>query len=44
MIPIPLTAWIVAFAGLYLVAFTVLATLFFLVGTGLLGTFAHPYL
>ena len=43
MIPIPLTAWIVAFAGLYLVAFTVLATLFFLVGTGLLGTFAHPY-
>lgn len=43
MIPIPLTAWIVAFAGLYVVAFTVLATLFFLVGTGLLGTFAHPY-
>ncbi len=43
MIPIPLTAWIVAFAGLYVVAFTVLATLFFLVGSGLLGTFAHPY-
>ncbi len=30
-------------AGLYLAAFTVLATLFFLVGTGLFGAFAHPF-
>ncbi len=43
MIPIPLAAWIVAGAGLYLATFTVLATLFFLVGTGLLGAFAHPF-
>ena len=43
MMPIPLTAWLVAGAGLYLASFTVLATLFFLVGTGLIGAFAHPF-
>ena len=43
MIPIPPAAWIVAGAGLYLATFTVLATLFFLVGTGLIGAFAHPF-
>ena len=43
MMPIPLTAWLVAGAGLYLASFTVLATLFFLIGTGLIGAFAHPF-
>ena len=43
MMPVPLAAWLVAGAGLYLATFTVLATLFFLVGTGLLGAFAHPF-
>ena len=42
MIPVPLAAWIVLGAALYLATFTVLATLFFLVGTGLLGAFTHP--
>ena len=43
MIPIPLAAWIAAGASLYLALFTVLATLFFLIGTGLIGAFAHPF-
>jgi type IV secretion system protein VirD4 len=43
MIGVPLTAWFAAGAGVYLATFTVLATLFFLLGTGLLGAFAHPY-
>jgi len=43
MIFMPPAAWIVAGTGVYLATFTVLATLFFLVGTGLIGTFAHPY-
>ena len=40
---IPRTAWIVLGVALYLATFTMLATLFFLVGTGLLGAFAHPF-
>ena len=40
---LPLTAWILAGAGLYLAVFTVLATVLFLIGTGLQGAFAHPF-
>ena len=43
MIPLPLAAWIALGAGLYLALFTVLASLFFLGGSGLIGAFAHPY-
>jgi type IV secretion system protein VirD4 len=40
---IPQAAWILAGARLYLVVFTVLATVLFLIGTGLQGVFAHPF-
>jgi hypothetical protein len=36
-------AWIAAFAGIYFAVFTLLATVLFLIGTGLQGAFAHPF-
>jgi hypothetical protein len=40
---LPLTAWVLAGAGLYLAVFTVLATVLFLIGTGLQGAYADPF-
>jgi len=40
---VPRAAWILAAAGLYFAVFTVLATVLFLIGTGLQGAFAHPF-
>ena len=36
-------AWLLAGTGLYFAVFTVLATVLFLIGTGLQGAFAHPF-
>jgi type IV secretion system protein VirD4 len=40
---VPRAAWLLAGLGLYLAVFTVLATVLFLIGTGLQGAFAHPF-
>jgi hypothetical protein len=40
---LPRAVWIVALAGLYFAVFTVLATVLFLLGTGLQNAFAHPF-
>ena len=40
---VPRAAWLLAGTGLYLAVFTVLATVLFLIGTGLQGAFAHPF-
>ncbi|HEV2099292.1 MAG TPA: type IV secretory system conjugative DNA transfer family protein [Stellaceae bacterium] len=42
-IPLRRAVWIGLAGGLYLASFTVLASLFFLEGTGLSAAFAHPY-
>ena len=40
---VPRAAWLLAGAGLYLAVYTVLATVLFLIGTGLQGAYAHPF-
>ena len=40
---VPRAAWLLAGTGLYFAVFTVLATVLFLIGTGLQGAFAHPF-
>ena len=40
---VPRAVWLLAGTGLYFAVFTVLATVLFLIGTGLQGAYAHPF-